>query len=343
MKVSIIYPFVSGPYGGANQFLKCLKRQFEDLGCYVEDARQADVLLFNLSPGCFDRLAHNVVRELHANPRRIVIARIDGPVSLIRGRDDGYDLEFFNFIGSFTAGAVFQSEWSLMRCKEMGYRTKNERVIMNAPDSQYFYPPQAYAERLPSTKCRVIATSWSTNPRKGFATYSWLEKNLDWERFELTFVGDTSVSFTRANLVGPCDSEKLGRHLRSHDIILTASRADPCSNALLEGMACGLPAVAYRDGGHPEIIGDGGELFSTHDELLRKLELVRRDLDKYRERLPDRDCRKVASDYLSFFRDCADISTQPIGPFSVTQLRARALMRKLRGRFSTIFGKRKLV
>ena len=39
-------------------------------------------------------------------------------------------------------------------------------------------------------------------------------------------------------------------------------RDDPCSNALLEALACGLPA-AYRDsGGHPELVGEGGLPFA---------------------------------------------------------------------------------
>jgi hypothetical protein len=32
-------------------------------------------------------------------------------------------------------------------------------------------------------------TSWSDNERKGADTLAWLDRNLDFDRYELTFVG----------------------------------------------------------------------------------------------------------------------------------------------------------
>ena len=45
----------------------------------------------------------------------------------------------------------------------------------------------------------MIASSWSDNPRKGAATFEWLDRNLDHDRFELTFVGRSSVALERAH------------------------------------------------------------------------------------------------------------------------------------------------
>ena len=36
---------------------------------------------------------------------------------------------------------------------------------------------------------RLVASSWSDNPRKGAETLAWLDRNLDPDRFELTFAG----------------------------------------------------------------------------------------------------------------------------------------------------------
>ena len=49
--------------------------------------------------------------------------------------------------------------------------------------------------------------------------------------------------------------------MRRNDVYLAPSRNDPCSNALLEALACGLPAVFRASGGHPELVGEAGVPF----------------------------------------------------------------------------------
>ena len=72
--------------------------------------------------------------------------------------------------------------------------------------------------------------------------------------------------FQRIRVVPPLPSEQLADLLRSHDVYLAASRDDPCSNALLEGLACGLPAAFLRSGGHPELVGEAGkQIWVTYD------------------------------------------------------------------------------
>ena len=46
--------------------------------------------------------------------------------------------------------------------------------------------------------------------------------------------------------------------LRASDAFLLSSHGEGMSNALLEGMACGLPCLASRSvGGAAELLGDG--------------------------------------------------------------------------------------
>src|SRR6266480_7944162 len=129
--------------------------------------------------------------------------------------------------------------------------------LPNAVDPAIFHPPMQ-REPLANRRLRVIATSWSANPRKGADVLGWLDEHLDHDRHELTLAGNTEQTFRNIRVVAPVPSEQLAELLRAHDVFLAPSRDDPCSNALLEALACGLPAAFRRSGGHPELVGDAG-------------------------------------------------------------------------------------
>ena len=61
----------------------------------------------------------------------------------------------------------------------------------------------------------MIATSWSANPRKGADVLAWLDRNLDFDEFEVTFAGNTEQTFERIRVVGPLASAPLADLLRS--------------------------------------------------------------------------------------------------------------------------------
>ncbi len=62
------------------------------------------------------------------------------------------------------------------------------------------------------------------------------------------------------------DRERLPQLLQDADILTIPSRwPDPCPLTVAEGMATGVPVVAARIGGIPEILGDAGVLFEPGD------------------------------------------------------------------------------
>jgi glycosyltransferase involved in cell wall biosynthesis len=170
-------------------------------------------------------------------------------------------------------------------------------VIPNAVDPAIFHPPRVRDARA-GRPLRLIATSWSDNPRKGADVLSLLDRSLDGTRFTLTFVGRTSATLERARVLGPLPSRQLADVLRSHDIYVAGSVNDPASNALLEALACGLPALYRASGGHPEIVGDGGVPFEAPEDALPALERLVSELDERRAaiRVPRLD--EVADRYL---------------------------------------------
>jgi glycosyltransferase involved in cell wall biosynthesis len=180
---------------------------------------------------------------------------------------------------------------------ELGYELGAPVVIPNAPDPALFFPAEAREPRS-GRRIRIVATSWSDNLRKGGETLAWLDRHLDSERFELTFVGRAALRFERIRVVGPIASDGLAELLRGQDVYLAPSRDDPCSNALLEALACGLPAAYLESGGHPELVGAGGLPYREDEDLPDVLERLAADLDRYRAAIRVPSISTVADRYL---------------------------------------------
>ena len=206
-----------------------------------------------------------------------MVHRVAGPISAYRGEDDGTDRRIWELNQEVADVTVFQSQYSFRANQEIGLCFKNPAVILNAVDPRIFHPPER-PRNLSGRKIRIVSTSWSKNPNKGTAVYKDLEDRLDWDRFEYTFVGRSPVAFDRIRMVPPMPSRELAQLLRQHDIYITASVNDPCSNALLEALASGLPAVYADSGGHPEIVGEAGLAFSSPGEIPSLLDRL---IDEY--------------------------------------------------------------
>ncbi len=89
MKIKIIFEFKDGPWGGGNQFLKALKNQFIQMDVYTDDITKADCILFN---------SHHFLEEVSKVksefPEKTFIHRLDGPLQVVRGFDEGIDKQY---------------------------------------------------------------------------------------------------------------------------------------------------------------------------------------------------------------------------------------------------------
>jgi len=264
-----------GPWGGGNQFLGALAKALQTRGWRVRFGRDrgCPVILLNSF--------HSQLIESSSISGKRYVHRIDGPTVLIRGKDGELDREVFRINNQVASVTVMQSEWSLYETLRLGFHPVNPVLIHNAADPTIFYPA---SEPIPLTgrKIRLISTSWSDNPRKGGQIYKWLDDNLDWSRYEYTFVGRVSESLRNIRVVAPLPSRDLAAMLREHDIYITASDNDPCSNALIEAMSCGLPTIYYDRGGHPELVGFCGLGFDSAEEIPVLLEALAADYSAFR-------------------------------------------------------------
>jgi len=295
--VAVFHEFHPPPYGGGNQFLLALVGEWRRQGLAVEVNRvsgHTPSCLYNSFNFDFRRLrrfAGDGVRMVH---------RVDGPIAAYRGFDDGTDARIVQ-INALADATILQSRYSLAKHEALGLELRNPVVISNTVDPTIFHPPSSF-EPLDDRPLRVVTSSWSENPRKGADVLKWIDANLDFDAVHVTFAGQTRERFERIRVVSPLPSRKLADVLRAHDVYLAPSVDDPCSNALLEGLACGLPAAYRRSGGHPELVGDAGVAFDAAEEVPAALARLREELSERRAAIHVTPLGTVADRYLEVLR-----------------------------------------
>ena len=298
LTIALWNDFRPPPYGGGNQFLLALEKEFQRRGIRVQrnEGRGADAHI--LQAIWVDRKK----LERERKPGSLVVHRIDGPIQLYRGPEfHGDDERCFRMNRELADITVMQSLWSLLRTRDMGFEPYRPVVIPNAADPEIFYPV-AHPNRSPDGRIRLISTSWSDNPRKGRATYEYLDQNLDFTRYRYTFVGRIQADFKNIEVIDPVPSEQLADLLRAHDLYVTASRNDPCSNALVEALSCGLPTVYYDGGGHRELVGWGGKGFTKEQHLLPVLQEVTENYKLFRTLIWPSTIQEVAEKYIAIIQ-----------------------------------------
>ncbi|MES2308269.1 MAG: glycosyltransferase [Verrucomicrobiota bacterium] len=270
---SLWHEFRPPPWGGGNQFMLALEAELKNQGIKVVQNGRGDAHFLH-----GHHFQKNDLETLLNRKNQIVIQRVDGPIFRYRGKDRHVDDEVFGINQKFADATIFQSAWSFQESVMAGYDPIRPFLISNAPRKEYFFP-KVKAKLI--GKIKLISTSWSNNPRKGGSLYKFLDENLDWNRFEYTFVGRVKETFQNIKKIDPVDSGELGRILREHDVYIAASELDPCSNALAEALTSGMPTVYRKSGGHPELVGFGGIGFYGENDVLNALDQLVSQYESY--------------------------------------------------------------
>jgi glycosyltransferase involved in cell wall biosynthesis len=140
------------------------------------------------------------------------------------------------------------------------------RIVRNGVDTEHFSPATDRLER-PFT----FAYSGRLITLKGLdtliAAFAMVRRKVPDARLVLAGSGNSAYWGERAReaglgtdaieFLGHVPYDKMPGHLREADALVLPSRSESMPYAVLEAMSCGLPVVATRVGGIPEIIDNG--------------------------------------------------------------------------------------
>ncbi len=317
------------PWGGSNQFLSALVKELTRMGhqvSHLPNPHQTQIVLINAflnAPGRYicsrqiaqlkqtgrvTKLGKWIPQFLWLLQRRrgpILVHRLDGIAELYRGQRSKADA-IQPVVNQLTDYTIFQSIYCRESFAQHGIRPPRSSLIYNGVDPSIFYPPARGL--VPSPVSRLVAVSWSNNPRKGFATLAQFSRIPG---IEIRFVGHWSPSIdpARVILMGIKSSLELAQIMRQSHAMIHAAENEPCSNTIVEALACGLPVLFRDSGGNRELAGNYGVALT--DDLEADIQKLRTSYNELRDKiLVDRPrflISRAAQEYVKVFQQALDL------------------------------------
>ena len=301
--ISLWHTFHKPPYGGGNQFMMALQGAMERQGIKVVTNKLSGSVDVHICNSCwfdYQKFEHKAADH----PLRM-IHRIDGPVTLYRGEGRNVDELIFSLNEKLASATVFQSAYCFRQSYELGFKAVSPVVISNGVNGDIFNAGDR-RQADGRQKIKLISSAWSDNPRKGGPFLKWLDDVLDWGRFEYTFVGRVKEHFTNIEHIPAVPSGELAHLLRQHHIYVSVSQHEPCSNALLEALSCGLPSLYRDDGGNPELVSFGGLPFRDESDVLEKLDRLAANHESFSNLISIRSIDDIAARYIKLAEKICD-------------------------------------
>lgn len=290
MLISINRKPLDQPWGGGNMFVKILTKALRERGHQVCFDLPPDVDVIVMIDPRHDSQgysAEHIYQYLRAYPTTRVMHRVNECDKRKGGTGMDDLLTRANEVLVRRPGGqtVFISEW-LRDYFESQDWPEGSPAVYNGCDINLFSPRTG--DRAPGP-LRLVTHHWSDNWLKGFDLYAEIDKYLEnHDDFEFTYVGRYCKEYTsmNTNLVDPLSGEPLAAELRKHDIYVTASRWEPCGMHHIEGAASGLPVLYHTDGGGiVEGCVDHGLPFTTFQEFLEQMAIMKKSIESYRSKI----------------------------------------------------------
>jgi len=296
MKIFISYAITNNASGGGNQFLRNLSSEFSDFNLLASEAEQADIILYN---GHHEIEKTSVLKKNF--PEKIFVHRMDGLQKLYNDQSDTRQDLAINY-NKLSRATIFQSHWAKNKFHEAGFNPAKSTVIYNFADDKIFNQNHKNPQ---NKKTELLCTSWSPNLKKGFNFYKKLDKLLDFDKFNFTFIGNKPEGIVYKNIkcLPPETTIGIANHMQKTDIFISATKHDCCSNSIIEALSSGVPVLALDSGGNRELVKNGGLLFKDTDDFFQKLWLIKINAEHFKKNITVKNPKEVTKQYLKFFHE----------------------------------------
>jgi hypothetical protein len=282
MRINILFGFANGPTGGGNQFLSFLKKEFLQRDVYSE-LKTADCVIINSHHfGKFGIYLLQLIMRCIANPRLVILHRLDGLLSNGRGNplflQQDKQISFFS--SKIANGVVYQSEWARKEFQQLfgtSLSQSSTAIIYNS--AKDIFNEKGRKSFQAGEKINLVYSSWSTNAKKGFGALQYLDDTLDFEKYDFYFIGNMPPGTVYKNIkvVNPLSSDELATFYLSMHVFIAPMEDDACSNAVIEAVKSKLLLIVRDSGGNREIAGPNSIFFTVDKqlgEILRNIDSV---------------------------------------------------------------------
>ena len=187
------------------------------------------------------------------------------------GRSLRWVVRSCGWLSSWPDAVLFNSEASIAAHHELGFRPRRNELLDNGIDTERFRPnpslrSEIRAELGIAPTESLIAHVARVDPMKDHATFLSALGKLDSVGALLIGPGTERLD-TPSNVHALGSRDDVERLLAAADLVVSSSVSESFSNALAEGMAAGLPAVATDVGDSARIVGSTGRIVPPRDPV----------------------------------------------------------------------------
>ena len=160
---------------------------------------------------------------------------------------------YLKSIGKYISGIISVSEKLAIFCENvLKIPRKSILISPNAVNTDIFKPLNVDRSFLGlSNDDFVISFIGAFIERKGIKTLINIIKDMDDVKFLLIGSGKIDLISKKIVFKGKIPHDKIPKYLNASDVFVFPTKAEGCSNAIAEAMACGLPIITSNI---PEVI-----------------------------------------------------------------------------------------
>lgn len=321
IKIHFTYRHVDKPWGGANNFIRALRKELQSNGNFIfTDSHEepCDVVFMNQlgtgPAGGGKMLSINQAKRFRDQGRKLVVRAVNlnwhafrlSPRNLIQGWwRDRQTIALLNLADV----AIFQSEYQRDFFLRAGYRGNQSEIIHNGAPPDFWVEQPSHMQL--SGPLRFISSTASPRETKRHDLIAHMSQCDGVEILHLG-VWPEGVSTGRVKLLGMQSQQQMIEAMAKCHYFLHTAIKDPCPNAVFEALCAGLPVIYNPGPGSSREIVDSCGLALNEENLADTVTKAHQHLTQLRSAVLDHRARfaiaYAASRYRKIFEQQATAS-----------------------------------